>query len=420
VVGVLAVPAIYSLARQFELSRRAGLVLAVAVCISPVCVIYSTRTKEYGTDLLLSCLLLALTESARRLRTSHSLVVLAAASVVSFAVSASVGIEIAAVWVALAVMAGTWHDFATRVLPPAVGAGLGCAAVADLFYRHISPALGRFWNGFYLVHSSAGGFSASVISTFWRLDAGLFDLSVHSTAANVLVFMALAALLLLGATGSPAMRVPALVVLGAFAMSGLGIAPLGTGRTDEYLYPALLLLFGAGCSRLLSAGSSSVARPRRVLGWTVVAVLGGVLMVSAVATAPAYPGENVAGLAALVRHDERPGDHIVVGELMRYPWALYEDQTLHIEFGSDWSTGFTVVSTVPKTFIVPSEYYEGGSRPTQWARQMSHDARVWFIETGPLSFNPSYGALLHDGWHPVQTVRVAGCEAILLEHAASA
>jgi hypothetical protein len=414
-VGIAAVPAVYGLARLYELSRRAALVLATAVCISPVCVMYSSHVKEYGTDLLLSCLLLGLTELARRRRTSRSVVTLGAASVLTFATSASVGPEIVACWIALVVAGGTRQHLVTRVLPPAAGAALGCGAVAELFYRHISPALSQFWSGFYLVHSAFGAFWASVIGSFWRVNDGLFDLPVRSTTFNDIVGLALAALLLFGVTKSPAMRAPALTVLSAFVVSGLKVAPLGTGRTDEYLYPALLLLFGAGCSRLLSVRSWSVARPAQVLAWTVVAGLAVVLMVNAYVTAPGYPAENVVGLAALVRHDELPGDHIFVSELMRYPWALYEDRKPDIVLGSEWSAGFTVLSTAPNTFIVPSEYYEGDSQPARWAQEMSAYPRLWYVETGPFSFNPSYGALLNDGWQPVLTLTVTGCEAILLE-----
>jgi hypothetical protein len=46
----------------------------------------------------------------------------------------------------------------------------------------------------------------------------------------------------------------------------------------------------------------------------------------------------------------------VVGELTRYPWAYYEDQPLRLRFGPAWATYFTVTSTDPKVFIVPSEY----------------------------------------------------------------
>ena len=66
VFGVAAVPAIFCLARYFKLGRCSALALAVVVYASPTCVTYSTRVKEYPVDFLLSCLLIALAEAARR------------------------------------------------------------------------------------------------------------------------------------------------------------------------------------------------------------------------------------------------------------------------------------------------------------------------------------------------------------------
>ena len=105
----------------------------------------------------------------------------------------------------------------------------------------------------------------------------------------------------------------------------------------------------------------------------------------------------------------------MVGELARYPWAYGEDHPLRVRFGPDWSTYFTVVSTNPRVFIVPSEGYEGGSHPVRWANQLRSYDRLWFVESPPLSLNPTYAALVADGWHPVRTLTVTGGAAILLE-----
>jgi hypothetical protein len=128
-----------------------------------------------------------------------------------------------------------------------------------------------------------------------------------------------------------------------------------------------------------------------------------------------YPGVNVQGLAAKVTAHFRPGDHIVVNELMRYSWALYEDPNPHLRFGPQWSTGFTVVSTQPDTFIAPSEYYEGNDHPAAWAQSMSSYRRLWFVETGQLSLSPLWASLRQDGWRQVGSVQASGCAALLLE-----
>ena len=90
-----------------------------------------------------------------------------------------------------------------------------------------------------------------------------------------------------------------------------------------------------------------------------VVVVAGALLYHEEANAPAYPAEDVTGLATAVDHHLQPGDAIFVSEQMRYPWALYEDRTPHIVFGPSWSTDFTVVSTQPDVFVGPVGFLRG-------------------------------------------------------------
>jgi hypothetical protein len=143
--------------------------------------------------------------------------------------------------------------------------------------------------------------------------------------------------------------------------------------------------------------------------------LAGVYVDHAYATRPVYPGVAVRTLAAEVQRDEQPGDRVFVSELMRYPWAYYEDHPPAVQFGSDWSTKFTVLSTDPSVFIAPSEDYEGGSDPKAWAAAMAGSSRIWYVAALPLDqYQPSYQALLADGWQPAATLDAAGCSATLL------
>lgn len=413
--GIASVPATYWLARRFSLSRVVALMLTAFVCVSPVAVIYSTRVKEYGADFLLSCLLLACTEAARRQRTDRRYRSLAVVSIIAFVISASVGPEIAAAWVALALLSGRRDHFLRHVLPAALAVAVGCCAVAGVFYRHLSPYIGKPWVGWYIVHTSPTAFAGSVVTTLWRLFANLFDLPLLSPALDLLLFLGFLGLLVAGMSRGGAMLAPACLVAAALGSSAMGVTPLGTGRTDEYLYPALLVLVGSGLARVASPVLSSVSRSARRATFAVAFLVGTVLVANAFVSAPSYPGVNVRQLAAEVQHAEQPGDHVIVSELMSYSWALYEDPHPRIAFGPDWSTGFTVASTDRNTFIVPSEFYEGGSRPAHWASMMSKYRRLWFIETPPLSLSPTYQALRRSGWHPVRTLEASGCAAILLE-----
>ena len=385
VIGVAAIPAIYALARYFSLSRVCGLALAVLVCVSPVAAAYSTRLKEYGTDFLLVCLLVALTEAARRRPDRRHLVALALGSAVAFAVSAAVGTAVAALWVALLVATGRSRPALVRVVVAGGSAAAGCAVVATVFYRHISPALQAFWSGDYLDHSSPWAFATSLYQAAWNLFADLFGVTVVQPGERAVLLAALVALLVAGAWRSVAMLGPVLVLVAAVVAAAVRLSPLGAGRTDEYLYPVLLLLLGAGAThvwRALERALPGRSVPLRWVGAVVAVAAGGVLLGHASANLPAYPATDVKGLAAGIRQDAQPGDHVVVAELMRYPWALSEDRPLHLEFGPNWSTGFTVLSTQPNTFIVPSEYYEGGSDPSRWARRLRPYRRLWYVYAG--------------------------------------
>ena len=137
----------------------------------------------------------------------------------------------------------------------------------------------------------------------------------------------------------------------------------------------------------------------------------------AFAKRPVYPGVDVRTLAAEVQRSEQPGDRVFVSELMRYPWAYYEDDPPAVRFGSDWATKFTVVSTDPNVFIAPSEDYEGRSVPKTWAAEMTltGTGRIWYVAALPRDrYQPSYTDLLADGWHPATTLAAAGCSATLL------
>ncbi len=424
VAGVACIPASYFLTRYFRFSRGAALIVAVLVAASPVCATYSTRVKEFPVDFLMSCLLIAVAERARR-KPHPPLLALGFTSVFAFLVTASLGPAIVALWLALGFSCFRSGVLGRRVVLAAAATGAGCALVAAVFYTHISPQDTHFWDieGVFIVHSSFDNFFLTLNSSAWNLLQGLFGFVQLDSAGRVLVVVGWVGLSAAGVYRNPPMYGPALMVVAGFAASAAHIAPLGIGRSDEYLYPAILLIMTAGVFRgvaLLHHRLRTVPRGVAFASASVVAVavvvLAGTLLHHEYVDAPVYPGEDVTGLATALDHHVQPGDGIFVSEEMRYPWALYEDRKLHMEFGPNWPTGFTVVSTQPGVFIAPSEPYEGGSQPGVWARSMRRYHRLWFVNfyAGGL-FSPSYSALLADGWHQVSSIVRPGCAAILFE-----
>ena len=428
VAGVAAIPAVYALARCFRFGRLAGLLVATAIATAPLCVVYSTRVKEYELDILLSCAVLAAGELARRTPGRRQLAVLAVASVASFLCSASLAAVIAGVWIALAIHSWRGRRLAwPRSVVAAFGAtACGCAAVGLAFYTKISPAEDRFWEreGAFVAHQSVGSLFSSLGWGVWHLLAYAVGLGSLTEPARVVLVTLWVVLVAIGLSKNRSMLAPALAVVVAVLASAAHMEPLGTGRSDQYLYPALLLLTVAGVSRVYAAVARDVTRrPRRevVAVSAVTLLLGGLALglwaAHAWSDRPVYPGVDVRALAAQIDRHEQPGDHVFVSELMRFPWALVEETRPELRFGRAWTNGFTVVSTDPRVFIVPSEYFEGGSDPKAWAAATSRYHRLWYVWSPPLAVDPSYGALLADGWHPRTVLRAPGGSATLLVRA---
>ena len=148
------------------------------------------------------------------------------------------------------------------------------------------------------------------------------------------------------------------------------------------------------------------------------------LLITGIATDNHYDAKDIQPLAAQVNGQLRPGDHVVVDAMLRYTWALYEEQSPHIVLGSQWMTGFSVASTSPSTFIVPSFPGEGGWTPGRWIDQLAHYQRLWVLEpsySAHPSTSPQPGTFYLDlhraGWTAIRSIDETGCMAILLQRA---
>ena len=419
-LGVAAMPAAFALARVFGFGRRTSLCCTLVVAMSPVCLMYSTRLKEYGADFLLACLLLGLGESARRRATPRSFALLGLVSVLSFGVSASTALVVVAVWIALTidVVGRRAAHPASRRTFLSVGAvsALVCLVEEKVLYRHISPRLQQNWSGFYISHNSLIGLVASAHARVLVLCSGLVGTYDRSPLQAALLFTVVTVLLVAGMTVGRDMLAPTLVLVFALGAALADRIPIGTGRTDEVLYPALLLLGASGLRRIRFALGRHVPRlsVRRVAVALIAVVVTGILLNDGLTLDTQYPATDVRTLAVEIHQAMRPGDHIVVRSLMRYPWALYEDEHLTIRFGTAWSTGFTVANTEPGVFIIPSQRNEGDVNPSQWASEVSGYHRLWFVGVGSLAQSPTFRILHRSGWHAVETLYAPGCQATLV------
>ena len=116
--------------------------------------------------------------------------------------------------------------------------------MAAVFYTHLSPQVTHFWDleGTFIAHTSLDSFFLTVNSSAWNLLLGLFGFVQLDAAGRLLVVLGSLVLSAVGVYRNQPMYGPALIVVGGFAASAAHVAPLGSGRADEYLYPAILLV----------------------------------------------------------------------------------------------------------------------------------------------------------------------------------
>ncbi|MCU1455191.1 MAG: hypothetical protein JWN46_3337 [Acidimicrobiales bacterium] len=421
--GIAGVPLLYLMCRHHRLDRRIALLAAGVLAVSPIAVTYSVRVKQYGLDLLLAVVLLTLAELARTRGTRRSLSWLAAASLVALACSAAVA----------PIVAGTWVALLTHSLPDGRSrrrvAGWGAVALAGTgvvwltFYRQLSPALSHFWDDYYLDLSSPSRAATTASTAAARLLPGLVDGPFHNRRVAAFV---LAGAVLGGALAGRRAWASIGALAATAGAASMHLIPLGTGRTDEVLYPPILLLAALALATVTSWLGRRAMRPR----WPLRAVLdvgaslgACVLLVLLWRTgldAPAtYPGTDMRALRQRNEREHVAGDLLIVDSRTRYLWALdAEPRPPELVFGGAWLTGFSVRSRLAGVFVQPSYSTESGFDPAGWARRATGATRVEYLGAsvpGAPDNDPSFQALLAAGWHVTRRYHVVGGFLVILD-----
>ena len=453
VLSLAAIPAVFGLIRFFRFPRWIALGAATLVAMGPLTVQYATRLKEYPFDLLACCALLVLAERVRRTPSPRRLIELAVASVVLFFMSAGSVPVIAAVWLTLGLALLGDGRARRRLVTCAGAAAAGCAVVWVVFLRHIPPVLSVNWRrrGYLMDYRSLGaaertatlilgGFFHAVLG--YPVPVNFFENARGPHAPSVAV---LGALLLVVAIGVPVVgsirrrrilpTLPAaMTLLCALVLAAVDRVPLGDGRTDEVLYPALFVCLAAvvAAATPLARRVVPVGRPARLFSIALaVALLAGAVAFG-VAHPAKYPTISLRGVEARLGPLEHPGDVVFVDTFNSFAWCYYELSACRTQVGGTppWPQGFRPVSisTAPSVFIA-SHY--GIPLPELTAAQ-ARAKRIWYVGytygtydvgTDPARYNvpvvPTYmtGLLKADGWRPAPagpTTEVLGVHAYAL------
>lgn len=387
VASVAGVVAVGRLARWWGLSAPASLVAAGVVAVAYSDVVYATRVKPYAFDLLGACLLLWLADRVRR-RGTGSAPWLAVASVAVCAFSLTPVPLVAGLWVALGIEAVLRRRLDAR-LAWSGAAAAACLVGLWLAVRGgISPRLQSSWDGYYLVVSSAHGFAHSARTILDGLLRGVGDTTPQLGIRGLgeLDRVALAALAVVGLWSWRRQLLPICALLAAAALSIPRLVPLGTGRTDAYLYPAIALLVAEGAARCWR-GARRLGRRATAVAAVAAVLFAGLVAVDRLVHQPAYPGGNLRVVAARLLHDRARGADVVLGGTVRWPWAYYEAPRVQIHFSDLYNNGYAPVfpgSPGNRLVALPGSAIEGGyASASMLAAEhvRGHCAGVDYVET---------------------------------------
>ena len=384
---------------QFGLSPRLCALGAAIWALSPVAIATAGHVKPYPLDALSAMAILTLAERLRRLGELRRGWWLAFATVGTVWLSAGVLVVAVGAWGALVVFGGALRRRA--LVAPAVASAAGLAVLYRTCFAHLPTALTRYWaeQGDFLAPGHLAHHTSQVarglLQGFWPTWTAI----PHEVLGLLAVW---AILLLSGVSAGRRTAVATGAVVVAVAAAAASKVPLGTGRTDLVLYPALLLLTLVGAEQLahrLRTWWGAPAAKVLTVALSALLVLAGV---TALAHRRGYPETHVAGLAAPLNAALRPGDLVIVDPYARYPWALTMEHRLALKFSPGYGAGFTVRSTTPGVAILPAQPYEQGYAPLAWAARLAPGHRALFYvadpPTGTLVHDPFVTALVAAGW----------------------
>ncbi len=405
VLGVAGIAAMYLLVRAHRFSPLAAFVAAALVAAGPTTLTYSTRVKEYSADLLLSCLILWLVNRWRRNPSWHRIWALAAVSVAALWISASTAAVVGGA-ACVTVVVGWASPPVRRQMAALLGTlATGSLVLWLVFLRHIPTQLRTNWrtHGYLFGYSSSRHVAFEFQQTFSGIAHGLlgipipFTFSGFSLRADPMA-LSIATVLVLGLLVVPPVVAVAKVrgryVGPMFASSATlvvavvgtlsGVSPLGDGRTDEALYPAILLLLVGGFTALSSRGAlPTISRPATRIGIALVVGAGAIWY--GVNHTAAYPPTGVDTVVhELERSVLKPGDIVVVDPYLSFTYGDDDLGPWHVSFTQGvvpWPMGYHVVTTKPD-WVISTEYLQPDDQLVKLlAPAIAHHrtVRVWYL-----------------------------------------
>ena len=379
VSSIAGIVAVYALVRWSRLSAWVALSCAGLLAVSTEATSFATHLKPYPDDVLLACALIFAAERCRRSLSTRNLAIFSAVAVACAAWSFSSVIVTAGAYLMLGLV---WVRRREATVALAMTAGAAVAAIGVLYLAVIEPqttrSLAHYWQEHYLSTASPG----SLLRSSRRALNGVFGDQLAFTPHKMLPLVgridewALLLLAVVGVVAATRRRLLSLCILAVAVVAALAHAiPLGSNRTDAYLFPTLLLLIGSGLGWV---GRTLRTRAPRAASTLLAAIgvswLAACLVLNA-AVPPRYPGGDLRPVADAARSmvHGKANAVILVEGTARWPWAYGEDPNVTLLFGKGFNTGYAPVSGTAGVVIMPASSAETAFSAS-WAPAHVRDA----------------------------------------------
>lgn len=401
VAGVLGGPAVFLVARRLKLSLPASALAGAAVTLSPIHVEQSVRVKQFAVDVLVVTAIVWLAwRVIERPQGAGRWTVLVAVATIGTIVSAGTAPAVCGAFVAASYAA--WRAGSPIRMPLAAVGSYGAIAVSWwlLVVRpNINDALRDFWDVAYI----------SGPRDVWRALQGVAGGFVSGWSVLAIVVLVASAVQLVRRRRALALVLITPLIV-AVALAAARSVPLGTGRTDLYLYPLLALLWGSGADAFREGWWG-----RRVA----VGALAAVLMVP-VPSPASYPSQDVRPLVEYVEARLDAGDVVLVSLNAGFAYALYTGSEVDLHRSTVFGQGFEPeVRSSAIHILDPPTPGEDGFVPQ--VGSLTDDAsRVWLViaHAEPEETAALRGAMGEAGFVQVSEERRSGASAQLWSRAA--
>jgi hypothetical protein len=379
VAGVLTAPFLFLVARWMGVGRLGATIGALALAGSVVHMTYSTRVKQYTLDGLVALAVLALAWwLVRDVGNRRRWWLFAVGSVVAIVLSSpAIAVVTSSLVVAVAVLVRARKSRRAALPPVVVIVGFIGAWWWLMLRPRVNGALKEYWSGYFIPRDEGVGRALFIAARDAKdVFAGAVPPNVTSaTVAALSVPVAVAVLLLARRYVAALLFVVAPMGL-AVALAAVDGVPLGTGRTDIYLYPGIALAIAMAVHELEQ-------RWRRA---TVAAVCL-VLVAQVIVFKPVlpYPARDVGPLVAELEQRAAGTDGVLVRPDDDFAFALYT--TWPVTFReANAVTGFAVAIERPNVHVPLLVPNGSDGRTETWpeaiARTRADSERVWFLTGG--------------------------------------